>query len=137
MGGTPCRKAAGESQGAGTRLSIAFCEGIQDLRCSLGGLSFQRRQVDCCLRRSKDIFFFIFILVFCREVGEGLGMGRRGRSEKHYETHLQIYGAKVAFVSHILNQYYFMFLSTKTRFFFFFFLVGGFSVDGRSPFCRR
>lgn len=49
-------------------------------------------------------------------------MVRQGRLEKDYETHLQIYGAKTAFVSRILNQYYFMFLSIKTGLVF----VGGF-----------
>ena len=67
----------------GIESSIAFCEGVQDLRCSLGGLNFQRRQVPekslLLEEKSEDIFIFILILFLLRDrVGSGKdGIGHR------------------------------------------------------------
>lgn len=63
----------------GPESSIAFCEGVQDLRCSLGGLSFQRRQVPekslLLEEKSEDISIFI---QFCFCGGTGVGSGKDG-----------------------------------------------------------
>ena len=69
----------------GLESSIAFCEGVQNLRCSLGELSFQRRQVPekslLLEEKSENIFIFILILFLSRDRG---GVRERWRrSQKH------------------------------------------------------
>lgn len=92
MGGTPQKKlptecsegvgVRGEGGGGvgGTRIINCFFEGVQDLRCSLGGLSFQRRQVpekSLLLEEKVKIFLFLFnFFVFVE--GQGWGPGKDG-----------------------------------------------------------
>lgn len=77
--GLPAEKAAPGMQGAGMRI-INCLLSSQDPRCSLGGLSFPRRQVlenNLTVTWGKvNIFFifsFLFWFYFCQGAGVGLG----------------------------------------------------------------
>lgn len=86
--GLPTEKAAhgmqrgggvrGEGGGGvgGTRIINCFCEGVQDLRCSLGGLSFQRRQVQKSLLLEEKVKVFLFLFNFVFVEGQGWGPGK-------------------------------------------------------------
>lgn len=82
VGLPPKKKLPKECGGLGLESSIAFCEGVQDLRCSLGGLSFQRRQVLekglLLEEKSKGIFIFSFLFWFCFCQGAGVESGEDG-----------------------------------------------------------
>lgn len=63
--GLPAERLPKECGGLGPESSIALCKEVQDLRRSLGGLSFQRRQVleknSLLEEKSKGIFMSSFL----------------------------------------------------------------------------
>lgn len=75
--GFPAEKLSKECRGLNPE-SSTLCEGAQDLRCFLGGLRFQRRQVlgKSLLFEEKQIYFYFFVFILILYLSRGRnGMG--------------------------------------------------------------
>ena len=105
------KKLPKECRGLGPESSIAFCEGVQDPRHSLGGLSFQRRQV---LEKSSTVtwgkvkifLIFHFYSNFVSVEGPGWDWAGDGAGHRRPAKLIQIYWAEAAVMSHVLKEYY-------------------------------